>query len=123
MPKPSADAEPTLIGCPACSGVSSLVPDGSRTHAHLVCTVGHQFSLPSVLEAKESELEKSLWAAISQLEHIDMAAQLLFDQIDRHALSLNGSDLRARAEQARQQGQLIRRIIEETRVPDLSPSE
>lgn len=67
---------PTMIGCPACAGSLAIEQDHAA-HPHLVCNVGHRFSLESLLEAKEEELERALWSAVVLHAHIEMVGTLM----------------------------------------------
>jgi len=112
------DLDPTMIGCPACAGVLALVQDDSA-NCRLICSVGHRFSVESLLEAKEEELEKTMWSSIALLAHVDMVIQKLLqqpggtDQNRREAL-------KKRIDQARLHARQLRDMIEEIRRPNLS---
>ena len=75
-------AEVTLIGCPGCTGVLTAVSEGARGHTNYVCTVGHAYSLQSLLEAKEGQLETGLWSVLAVLQHLDIAYCRLLARID-----------------------------------------
>ncbi|WP_447977233.1 hypothetical protein [Candidatus Nitrospira bockiana] len=112
-------AEPTLIACPSCAGVLMLVAEGDGPHVHFLCTTGHAFALQFLLEAKEEELERSLWSAASQLQHVDMVLDTLIRQVDQGLLPLGKESLRARQQQVRDQIEQIQRLIEDTGSPGL----
>lgn len=107
----------TEIGCPDCSGVLSQFKDGDGPHLRFVCKVGHAYSLYSLLEAKEEQLEHALWSAISLFQHVEMLDELA--HIDENGLATQTEGLAARLKQARAQAARIRTVIEETASPDL----
>jgi two-component system chemotaxis response regulator CheB len=111
------DSDPTIIGCPACAGVLSLVHEDGGDH--LVCSVGHGFSIESLLEAKEDELEKTMWSSLALLAHVEMAIQKLLEQPERTDPSRQEA-LHTRIAQARLHAEQLRAMIEETRRPNLS---
>jgi hypothetical protein len=85
----------------------------------LVCNVGHGFSIESLLEAKEDELEKTMWSSLALLAHVEMAIQKLLEQPERTDRARQES-LHTRIAQARLHAEQLRAMIEETRRPNLS---
>jgi two-component system, chemotaxis family, protein-glutamate methylesterase/glutaminase len=109
----------TMIGCPACAGVLGLAQQNGVVRPHLMCSVGHKFSLESLLEAKEEELEKAMWSVIAVLAHVDMITKKLMEQPGPG----NGKLMEAlykRMTQGRRQASQLRAMLEETERPDLS---
>jgi len=121
MPKPAANARATLIGCPSCSGVLSVVREDDTRHIQFICSIGHTFALQTLLEAKESQLETGLWSVISLMEHIDMILEFFVKQVEDGTLPVEKEGLLARRDQVRSQSTAIRRLIDETQPPDLDP--
>ena len=123
MPQPtrplSSDGQVTEIGCPGCSGVLSQWMDGEGPHLRFVCKVGHAYSLSSLLQAKEAQLEDALWSALSVFQHVEMLDELLLKHIDENGVPIPPDGLAARLKQIRVQAALIRTVIEETISPDL----
>jgi two-component system chemotaxis response regulator CheB len=115
----SDELNPTMIGCPACKGVLALAEDTS-SKPHLVCSVGHRFSLESLLEAKEEDLEKSLWSAIALLAHLDMVIRMLLEQPEAQQRNALTEALHKRLAQARLHAEELRTIIEDSERPNLS---
>jgi two-component system, chemotaxis family, protein-glutamate methylesterase/glutaminase len=107
------------IGCPDCSGVLSQFKDGDGPHLRFVCKIGHAYSLYSLLQAKEEQLEHTLWSAISLFQHVEMLDELLLAHIDENGLATRTEGLAARLKQVRAQAARIRTVIEETASPDL----
>src|SRR5436853_6574419 len=117
MPLPGPEFEPTLIACPACAGVLSVHRESA--HLEFCCSIGHGFSIHSLLQAKEEDVEEWLWSAISLLEHVDMIGRLFVREIEGSGLPVPKDGLITRMHQAKEQMRHIRRIIEETITPDL----
>jgi hypothetical protein len=113
--------EVTRIGCPDCSGVLSQVKDGDGPHLQFICMVGHAYSLYSLLQAQEAQLEQALWSVVSLLEQVAMIDELLLKHIDENGFATRPQGLIARIRQIRAQTVLIRTLIEETESPDLEP--
>lgn len=115
----SPDKQVTEIGCPDCSGVLSQYKDGDGPHLRFVCKIGHAYSLYSLMQAKEEQLEHALWSAVSLSQHVEMLDELLLKHIDESGLSVRTEGLAARLRQVRAQAARIRTVIEETASPDL----
>jgi len=117
MPLPGPEFKPTLIACPACAGVLSMHRDSA--HLKFCCSIGHGFSIHSLLQAKEDDVEECLWSAVSLLEHVDMIGRLFVGEIEGSGLPVPKDGLIKRMEQVQDQMRQMRRIIEETITPDL----
>jgi two-component system, chemotaxis family, protein-glutamate methylesterase/glutaminase len=121
MPLSDRDPQATFMGCPDCSGVLSQVKDGDGPHLHFICRVGHAYSLHSLVQAKEEQLEHALWSAISLLEHVAMIDELLLRDINESGGPTPTQGLAARIRQVQAQSLQLRRLIEETVAPELDP--
>lgn len=121
MPKPAHNATPTLISCPGCAGVMSIIEEPDGSHVQLVCSVGHTYTLSTLLQAKEDDVERALWAVAAFLEHIQMINELVVRQIDGNHLFIDQAGIERRSRQAEVQGKQIRQMIEESNVADLEP--
>jgi len=117
MPRPGPEFEPTLIGYPACAGVLSVQRESA--HLQFCCSIGHGFSIESLLQAKEEDLEKCLWSVLSLLEHVEMIGGMFIRQIDAGRLPVPKDGLVERIHQAKEQILQVRHIIEETVTSDL----
>ena len=115
----SSQRQVTEIGCPDCSGVLSQLKLDDGPHLRFVCKVGHAYSLYSLLQAKEDQLEHALWSAISLFQHVEMLDDLLLTHIDEAGVPIRTEGLAARLKQVRAQVARIRTMIEETASPDL----
>ena len=75
------------------------------------CTVGHRFSIESLIEAKEDELEKALWGGIEL--YLELA--VMYREVSRQARA-RGDEAVARASDARvakaeEFGERLRRVL------------
>jgi two-component system chemotaxis response regulator CheB len=114
------ELNPTLLSCPACAGVLAVRRNGDSFHCHLECSVGHKFSFESLLEAKEDELEKAMWSAVTLLANLDMIMQKLEEREETGHGGSARPGLTSRMAQARLHAQQLRAMIEEIERPDLS---
>jgi two-component system chemotaxis response regulator CheB len=57
--------------------VLAVREEGRKGHLAFSCRVGHSFSGESLLEAKEEQLEDSLWASVEVFEEIVILHQEL----------------------------------------------
>lgn len=71
------------------------------------------------MQAKEEQLEHTLWSAISLSQHVEMLDELLLTHIDENGLPIRTEGVAARLQQIRAQAARIRTMIEETASPDL----
>jgi two-component system chemotaxis response regulator CheB len=90
----------TDLGCPDCTGVLAF----RRMEGQLsfTCSVGHAFSVDSLIEAKEQELETALWGGVElYLElaviHRELSRQARADGDE--AVARAGDDRVAKAEE------------------------
>jgi hypothetical protein len=111
MPQPH-DSRPTVVGCPDCAGVLSVRQDnGSRKYE---CQIGHRYSIFSAVASKEEQLERTLWEAVSLLEHIEiLMAELRNDPASRDANGKLAAEADLRQVQAQQQRDQLRQLIED----------
>jgi two-component system chemotaxis response regulator CheB len=110
----------TRVSCPDCSGVISVEAEGHRGHLRLSCRVGHRFSLPDLLAAKEDRLEGRLWEALHSLVEMAELLEDLIAYAERQELDTVARSFHDRAARAREQAGLLRRIIEENLALELS---
>src|SRR5262249_59975379 len=69
-PLPADGDHPTSVSCPSCAG--TLAVRIHRTLITFVCYIGHVYSVPELLAAKEDRLEQRLWTALSSLAYSAM---------------------------------------------------
>jgi hypothetical protein len=111
MPQP-LNSHPTLVGCPDCAGVLSGRADNG--HREYECQIGHRYSVLSASAAKEQQLERVLWEALSLLEHLDiLMGDILTDAASQESARLLVEAKRRQLEVQRQSKQL-RQFIEES---------
>ena len=51
------------LSCPDCSGVLSFEEEGAHEYRIYVCQIDHRYSMRSLVQAKEAQLERVLWPA------------------------------------------------------------
>src|SRR5262245_15916099 len=61
-----APSAPTVFRCPECGGAMWELEDGRATA--YACHVGHTYSVDSMLNATDNEVERALWTAVRMLE-------------------------------------------------------
>jgi two-component system chemotaxis response regulator CheB len=113
--KTERDLTPTVIGCPDCSGVLRVTGEGPQEHLHYTCVVGHSFSLNSLLEAKEDQVEQALWSIVSLLQHVGMICTELKKQSDSELTR----QLDVRIAQVKAHENMVREIITKSDPPAL----
>lgn len=101
------------FSCPDCAGVLSLDSVDDGRHRTYRCQVGHRFSTRSLLDAKEIEVERTLWAAAVTLHHVTEVYDRMLRELP-DATRMDRSRLQRRSREARQQKQAVIRIIEST---------
>jgi two-component system chemotaxis response regulator CheB len=89
----------TGIACPDCSG--TLIVFLPQRFAAFRCRIGHAYSLPEVLAAKEDRLEPRLWEAVSSLEELadflETASRERFAHVDPDSYRRRGTAARDHA--------------------------
>jgi two-component system chemotaxis response regulator CheB len=109
LPADGVDAL-TGVACPDCAG--TLVVRLRRHFAAFSCRIGHRFSLPELLAAKEDVLERRLWIAFSSLEEF---ADLLDDLRSHGVEQVDHAVYERRSATARQHATMLRSAIEAER--------
>lgn len=106
---PERAGQLTDLGCPDCRGVLALVDVGATGLMTFRCSVGHEFSLESLVPSKEDAVEKALWTTIEVYEELAL--------LHAHLARARGNDSRLaaaferRAEQARANAEALRAIV------------
>lgn len=121
VPMPEPDSHATLISCPGCTGVLSVIEERDGAHLRFVCSVGHSYSLQTLLQAKEDDVERAFWSVAAFLEHIRMITGIFTQYVDRQGLPIDKQGLENRRRQAEIHGRQIRHMIDETEVTDMEP--
>jgi two-component system chemotaxis response regulator CheB len=79
------------------------------------CHTGHAYSVESLLAGIGEGIEDSLWNAIRALEEGGMLMQQMAKHLEEHAAERDGdvAALKARAEEAHRQSDLLRKLAME----------
>jgi two-component system chemotaxis response regulator CheB len=98
-------------GCPNCCGVLAVEELGEDGMLLFRCRVGHTYNEQSLLEAKEEQLETSLWTTIEIFEELVS----LHEEFAKRALGTRQAALareyQRRAREAAQQLKRMREIV------------
>jgi two-component system, chemotaxis family, protein-glutamate methylesterase/glutaminase len=100
----------TGVACPDCAG--TLFVRLRKDFAAFGCRIGHMYSLPELLAAKEDILERRLWIAFSSLSEL---ADLLDDLRARDVAQVDRQAYQRRSASARQHATMLRSAIEAER--------
>jgi two-component system chemotaxis response regulator CheB len=99
---------PSTFTCPECHGVLMELEEGHRIRFR--CHTGHAYSLDSLVAAVSEGIEDSLWIAIRALEEGEMLMRRVADHLATHSADA-ARPLTERADEARRQSDMIRRIV------------
>ena len=116
---PSSTRESGLVplSCPDCFGVLHFEREGARAHLLYRCQVDHRYTTGSLLEAKEAQLERTLWSASLLLKQLSYAYEDLLTEMAQ----ARGSDrkrVQRRMNEARKQSLVVGAMIEATHAVD-----
>jgi hypothetical protein len=114
MPQP-VNSDPQLVTCPDCGGVLSKHRTGSGTTIPTFeCQVGHRYSVFDAVEAKEHQVENTMWTLAGQFEHLlALWAELARIGQEQHAPDITRAAARRQAQLAEQMA-IVKRLIQET---------
>ncbi|HET8720736.1 MAG TPA: hypothetical protein VFM24_01830 [Nitrospira sp.] len=105
------------LSCPDCFGVLRCEREGKHGHLLYRCQIDHRYTIASLLEAKEDQLERTLWSASLLLKQLTYAYEdLLSEMPERKGAA--PKRLRLRMNEARKQSLEIRAMIENAHVVD-----
>lgn len=115
LPPPSSKHETGLLplSCPDCIGVLHFEREGLHGHLLYRCQVDHRYTISSLLEAKEVQLERALWSASLLLKQLSYA----YEDLESEIKQTKGAERRRvqqRIKEVRRQGLAIRAMIEAT---------
>lgn len=102
--------DPSLYNCPDCNGVlqeASSTSMSDRWH----CRVGHGWSAMALMQAKASQVESALWAAVHLLEERALLCERLADRAAAGGRTRSADQLRRRADEAAGQVDLLRAMV------------
>ena len=103
------------LSCPDCFGVLRFEREGPHGHLLYRCQIDHRYAVGSLLEAKEDQLERTLWSASLLLKQLSYAYEDLLSEMN----TAEGSDrtrLRLRMNEVKKQGLAIQAMIESSHV-------
>ncbi|WP_207956145.1 hypothetical protein [Rubrobacter marinus] len=95
--------------CPDCTGPLYEIRDGELVRYR--CRVGHAFTAGGVLEEKTDAVEDALYVALNTLEESAMMADGLANRAREGQYGHAVKRFEARAHQAREQAETIRRVL------------
>ncbi|KAM3105397.1 chemotaxis protein CheB [Phormidesmis sp. 146-33] len=102
---------PSMVTCPDCGGVLWEVKTNNLIRYR--CHVGHVYSSDSLLSEQASLVETSLWSAIRALEEKAALARRMAKQARDQNRLLSEAQFLARADEAKQQADVVRRVVAE----------
>jgi len=98
------------LSCPDCGGVLHVENEGQHSFRLFVCQIDHRYSTRSLLHAKETKLERTLWSAHVLLKQMLIAYEHALGEMP----STEGETVRRRINEVRKQCLAIRTMIEAT---------
>ncbi|HKR98208.1 MAG TPA: chemotaxis protein CheB [Candidatus Dormibacteraeota bacterium] len=101
---------PTGLTCPECHGALWEDPLGGLNFR---CRIGHRYAAESLVERQADSVENALWAALRALEEQGSTATRLGDRLGRLGDQVSQRRFRERAESARRQAHVLRRLLTE----------
>jgi|SRR5436190_3860336 len=101
--------DPSRFACPDCHGVLLQLKGGPE--ARYRCHTGHAFSASSLLAAVNEQIEDTLWASIRALEEGQLLLATMSERLKTTQKSAEAAELTARAEEAKQQSDVLRRLV------------
>ena len=118
-PPPSSTRESGLVplSCPDCFGVLRFEREGEHEHLLYRCQVDHRYSIGSMLEAKEAQLERTLWSASLLLKQLSYAYEDLLSEMAK-AKGSNRERVQRRMKEVKKQRLALQAMIESTHAVD-----
>jgi len=112
-PPPSGSKEQALVpvSCPDCFGVLHFEREGPNGHLIYRCQVDHRYGIGSLLQAKETQLERTLWSAVLLLHQTVLAYEDYLAELGRHE-RVDRRHIQRRIQEVRRQCLAIRAMIE-----------
>jgi hypothetical protein len=109
------------IVCPDCAGVIQVRRMGTRGHLEFTCRIGHLYSLPELLAAKERDLEHRAWAAVLAAEEMHALMRDLIDEGEQDPDTM--AAFTERLQTAKTLTHRLREAVEHDRPVRLKPGE
>ncbi len=105
-PPPGRDS---ISVCPDCGGVLTEESDSGITQ--WACLIGHRYSTGSLADAQALAVERALETAVRALEERGAVLQRMADQCEERSQTRSARQFRHRAETARSEANLVRRVL------------
>lgn len=105
------------LSCPDCFGVLHFEREGNHGHLLYRCQVDHRYAMASLVHAKESQLERTLWSASLLLLQLSYVYEDLLREMKR-APPAERARMGRRIQEVRKQGLAIRAMIEASHAAD-----
>jgi hypothetical protein len=105
------------LSCPDCFGVLRFEREGPRGHLLYRCQVDHRYTVGSLLDAKEAQLERGLWSAALLLTQMLYAYEDLLDEM-KTAPARERNRVHQRMKEVKKQCLAIRTMIEASHAPE-----
>jgi hypothetical protein len=86
--------------------------EGSHGHLLYLCQVDHRYTVSSLIQAKEAQLERILWSASLLLKQTSYAYEDLMNEMKRAKDAADRKRVRRRMNEVKKQGLAIRAMIE-----------
>ncbi|MBW4541219.1 MAG: chemotaxis protein CheB [Myxacorys chilensis ATA2-1-KO14] len=103
------ETSPSMVTCPDCGGVLWELRDNGLIRYR--CHVGHAYSSDSLLSGQTDLVEASLWSAVRALEEKAALAVRMAKQAQEQKRMYSEAQFLRRAEEARQQANVVRGVI------------
>lgn len=111
----AVSGHPSPLTCPECGGVLWELHQDNLIRFR--CHVGHAYSLDSLLTEQADSIETALWSAVRALEEKAALAQRMATQAYQQNRSKSADQFRERAQEAKQQADLVRQVIQQHQDP------
>jgi two-component system chemotaxis response regulator CheB len=108
----AAIGTPSSLTCPECHG--PLWEMNDRSLVRFRCRTGHAFTAESMLSGQAEAVEDALWLAINTLEERALVSDRLAADARNRQHSLMAARFAENAQEARQQAEIIRRVVLQT---------
>lgn len=100
----------TRFTCPDCGGVLFEYDDGPL--ARFSCSVGHAYSLESLVDGQRRQVEAALWAAVRIVEDRAVLLRRMVGESRDNSRSRASEGFERRAQELTRQAELIRGVLE-----------
>jgi two-component system chemotaxis response regulator CheB len=109
--------EPSAFSCPECGGVLWEVEDDGEGLLRFRCRVGHAYTAEGAVDEQAASVETALWTALRALHERAQLCERLAERMAASGAERSSDRFAEFAKEAREQGEVIRRLLAETNVP------